>query len=274
MTKEAHSATYTSARPSMSASGKPSHGRSVLAPTPSASASVLSAAQIRTLNRDTWIATLEPSLKREIILRGRLRTCPARSLLYSSGSPPSGFFAVLSGEIRLEHVTRSGKFAVYRSMGPGDTFGMLSELDASPRFSDARAVNDTTVMNLTHADCQDLLRNWPGAREAFLAYICANLHKILDLLVEQQSTPPRAQIASILISIFSRGVNDPSAPPKLTQETLAAMAGVSRQTASKVLHEFRDMGLISMNYGKVRALDVQRLQQIATPEHGVPLVRG
>jgi CRP-like cAMP-binding protein len=33
---------------------------------------------------------------------------------------------------------------------------------------------------------------------------------------------------------------------KLTHEPLAAMAGVSRQTTSKVVHEFRELGLIAM----------------------------
>ena len=250
----------------LQSSTKAGHRRSTSSPDSRGGA--VTSAHLRILNRDPWLAGLEPGLRQEIVQRSRVRSHAAQSLVYASGSPPSGFFAVLSGEIRLEHVTRSGKFAFYHSMGVGGTFGLLSELDASPRFSDARAVTDTTVMNLTHADCQDLLRNWPGAREAFLAYICANLHKTLDLLVEQHSMPPRAQIAGILISIFSRDVDDPATPPKLTQETLAAMAGVSRQTASKVLHEFRDMGLITMNYGKVKPLDVHRLQEIATPDHG------
>jgi len=245
---------------------KPAHRRSV--PSIASRECGVTAAHLRVLNRDPWIAGLEATLKQEIVRRSHVRHYPPRSLLYSSGSPASGFFAVLSGEVRLEHVTRSGKFAFYHSMRAGGTFGLLSELDASPRFSDARAVTDTTVMNLPHADCQDLLRHHPGAREAFLAYICGNLHKTLEMLVEQQSTPPRAQIAGILISIFSRVGEDSAAAPKLTQETLAAMAGVSRQTASKVLHEFREMGLITMNYGKVMPLEVGRLQEIATLDHG------
>lgn len=223
----------------------------------------VTSAQLRVLERSRWFAGLPAGLKQEIVRRSIVRRHPARSLLYASGAPASGFYAVLAGEVRLEHVARSGKFAFYHSVGPGGMFGMLSELDGTPRFSDARAQGDATVMNLSHANCQDLLRHQPAARDAFVAYICENLHTTLDMLVEQHSAPPRAQVASILVSIFSRDAQDQRELPKLTHEAMAAMAGISRQTASKVLHEFRAQRLIEMQYGQVRPLDLARLQEIS-----------
>lgn len=231
-----------------------------------ASASASSGAtpsQLRVLERNRWFAGLPPDLKQEVVRRATVRRHPARSLLYTSGGPPSGFYAVLAGEVRLEHVARSGKFAFYHSVGPGEMFGMLSELDGTPRFSDARAMGETTVLNLSHAHCQELLRHHPAARDAFVAYICENLHTTLDMLVEQHSAPARAQIASILVAIFSRDAADQRELPRLTHEAMAAMAGISRQTAGKVLHEFRAERLIEMQYGKVRPLDLARLQEIA-----------
>lgn len=228
-----------------------------------ASASGLTPAQARVLEREPWFARQAPRLKKEIVQRCIVRTYPARSLLYTAGSSPGGFYVVLAGEVRLEHVSRAGKFAFYQGIGPGGSFGMLSELDGSPRFSDARAGADTKVLHLPHADCQHLLRDFPGAQDAFLQYICGSLHTTLDILVEQHSAPPRTQIASILMSVFSRDAIDGGEPPKMTQETMAAMAGVSRPTAGKVLHEFRTMGLIEMQYGRIRPLDLAGLQEIA-----------
>lgn len=229
----------------------------------SAGAGGLSAAQARVLEREPWFARQAPGLKKEIVQRCLVRTYPARSLLYTAGSPPGGFYVVLAGEVRLEHVSRAGKFAFYQGIGPGGSFGMLSELDGSPRFSDARAGADTTVLHLPHTQCQQLLHHHPGARDAFLQYICGSLHTTLNILVEQHSAPPRTQIASILVSVFSRDPDEGRALPKLTQETMAAMAGVSRQTAGKVLHEFQSMGLIQMCYGRISPLDLARLQEIA-----------
>jgi CRP-like cAMP-binding protein len=93
--------------------------------------------------------------------------------------------------------------------------------------------------------------------------LCESLHVTLNMLAEQHSAPPRGQLAGILVSIFSHEGEEGRELPKLTQGALAAMAGISRQTTAKVLHEFRALGLVQMQYGKMRPLDLGRLQEIA-----------
>jgi CRP-like cAMP-binding protein len=219
--------------------------------------------KLAVLERNAWFAALAPALKHELLSRAIVRRFAAHSLIYAAGSAPSGFYAVLSGEVRLEHSAKSGKFAFYQALGPGDFFGLLSELDASPRFSDARAWADTTVLQLPHAECQHLYRTDAAAREAFVALICENLHTTLAILVEEHTAPPRAQIANILLSVLDRESDDHAEQPKLTHEAIAAMAGISRQTTSKVMHEFRELGLIAMQYGKVSVLDLAGLRDVA-----------
>ena len=218
---------------------------------------------IRVLETNGWYAKLAPDLKAEIVLRANVRHYKAGTLLYRTGAAASGFYIVISGEVGLEHLSRSGKFAFYHSHGPGALFGMLSELDDSPRFSDARALKDSRILQVPHVECQDMIRRLPAMYPAFVAMMCEHLHTTLAMLVEQHSAPPRAQVAGILVNLASRRVDGQHEATSLTHETMAAMAGISRQTAAKVLHAFRDEGLIDLQYGKVRPLDLRRLQQIA-----------
>ncbi|WP_213957849.1 Crp/Fnr family transcriptional regulator [Variovorax sp. dw_954] len=220
-------------------------------------------ARMRVLERSSWFAALPPALKREMMERAVVRRCAARSLIYAAGAAPSGLYAVLSGEVRLEHSARSGKFAFYQGLRAGDFFGLLSELDQSPRFSDARAWTETTVLQLPHAEFQSLYRTSAPAREAFVALICENLHTTLGILVEEHSAPPRSQIAHILLTLSNQEPDESREQLKLTHEAIAAMAGVSRQTTSKILHEFRQLGLIAMQYGQLSVLDTARLRAIA-----------
>jgi len=214
------------------------------------------------IQRNEWFTRLGADLQSEFVRRSVTRHYAPGTLIYATGSAPNGYHIVLRGEVRLEHYAKSGKIAFYQSLRPGDGFGLLSELDRSPRFSDARSWGDTSVMQLPHEALQDLYRRDPQAREAFVALICANLHTTLGMLVESHSAPPRAQIASILVATSSRNADDPRGQPKLTHEAVAALAGVSRPTASKVLHELRDLGLIALQYGKVSVLDLAGLQKI------------
>ena len=64
------------------------------------------------LQRNPWFAALDPALQQQILNRMVLRRYAARRLIYAAGSASSGCYFVLSGEVRLEHLTRSGKFAL------------------------------------------------------------------------------------------------------------------------------------------------------------------
>ena len=48
---------------------------------------------------------------------------------------------------------------------------------------------------------------------------------------------------------------------KLTHEQLAALAGTSRETTTKILGEFADLGLVSLGRGRVNILDPQQLRR-------------
>jgi len=221
------------------------------------------AQQLRVLLRNPWFGKLPTGLRDDILARSVVRRFKAHSLVYATGSPSSGLYCVLSGEVRLEHHAASGKYAFYHAMPPGEFFGMLSELDGTPRFSDARAATDSAVLLLPHAELQQLYRRSAEARDAFVAFLCLNLHDTLRMLVEQHSAPPRTQIAHVLVTLFSHEAEPRGSSPKLTQETLAALAGVSRQTTNKVLREFRERGLVSTQYGKVAPVDLAALGELA-----------
>lgn len=226
----------------------------------------ISATAVAALERDAWFSGLSAELKSEILRRAVSRRVHARGMVYGAADPPTGMFAVLSGEVRLLHYTPSGKFAFYKIMHPGDVFGLLSELDGLPRFSDATAALDSVLLHLGHAEVQALYRENPAARDAFVDLICRNLRTTLSMLVEEHTSRPLMHVAQILVSIFSR---EPAADGshKLTQEAVAAMAGISRQTASKVLHELQSDGLIRVQYGKIEPLDLDALSELTRSEH-------
>lgn len=229
------------------------------------------------LQRNPWFAALDPALQQQILGRMVLRRYAARRLVYAAGSSAGGCYFVLSGEVRLEHLSRSGKFAFYQSTRAGGIFGLLSSMDGSPRFSDARTWAETTLLHLPHADVLDLYQHHPAAREAFVALLCRQLHDTLDILVEEHSLPPRQQIANILVALLGRPAaaaeeaverSGAADADKLTHEAIAAMAGVSRPTVAKVLHEFRERGLVTTQYGRVRLADAKGLKTVA--EGGEP----
>ena len=216
------------------------------------------------LQSDEWFRELPSRLQDDLVGRCAVRKVPAWARVYSAGDGPAGMFAVLSGEIRLVQHSQSGKYAFYSLMRPGAWFGALSELDGRARFTDAIASTDTTLLQLGHAAFQSMYREDATARDAFVGLLCRNLRTTLSMLVEHHSLPPRQQVAQILISAFTRpgAAQAPDTGLDLTQEALAAMAGVSRQTVNKVLHEFCEEGLVRLEYGRILPVDLAALDAV------------
>lgn len=223
---------------------------------------------MQVLRTGDWFRSLPPRLQLAMVERSTERRVPAWARVYSAGDSPAGMFAVLSGEIRLVQHSVAGKYAFYSLMRPGDWFGALSELDGRPRFSDAIASTATTVLQLGHAAFQEIYAKDPQARDAFVGLLCRNLRTTLSMLVEHHSLPPRQQLAQILISAFTRpdAARPPDAGLDLTQEALAAMAGVSRQTVNKVLRQFDREGMVRLRYGRIMPVDLQALDAIVRQE--------
>lgn len=224
----------------------------------------LTKSRLEVLRSDEWFGELAPRLQQDIVGRCVIRKVPAWARVYSAGDGPAGMFAVLSGEIRLVQHSQSGKYAFYSLVRPGAWFGALSELDGRARFTDAIASTDTTLLQLGHAAFQSMYREDDAARDAFVALLCRNLRTTLSMLVEHHSLPPRRQVAQILVSAFTRpdAAQPPGAGLDLTQEALAAMAGVSRQTVNKVLHQFCEEGLLRLEYGRILPVDLGALDAV------------
>jgi len=222
------------------------------------------AEHLAVLHRDNWFRSLSPGLQKEILRRSVIRHYAAGALIYAAGDDPGGAFAVIAGEVRLLHYSPGGKYSFYVIFQPGEWFGALSEMDGQPRFSDATATLDSALLHLGHDAFQTLFHHNDEAREAFTALLCQSLRTTLTMLTEGQASAPRTHIAQILVSVYSRAkLSGPESVPKLTHEALAAMAGVSRQTVSKILRQFQNDGLVQLKYGRVVPVNIRALSEIS-----------
>ncbi len=218
---------------------------------------------LRVLEDDDWFHNIPPHLHDRILRDGVVRKYPAGSLIYSAGDPPGGIFGVLSGEVRLVNYSSQGKFVYYTIVGPGHWFGILSDLDGMPRFSDARVGPDSMIFSLSHFAVKRLLSEEREAPSAFLLLVC---HATSDG-AQRGRRQARGLAASsdhpeaLAVCMSNpRMAGSPAGATYVTQEALAAMVDLSRQTVSKVLRGLQAEGLIDLRYGQVRPTDIPRLQ--------------
>jgi CRP-like cAMP-binding protein len=76
-----------------------------------------------------------------------------------------------------------------------------------------------------------------------------------------KSVPQRVASTLITLSGQNRRRGLPSRGPvvALTHEQVAALAGTSRETATKVLGDFADRGLIRLARGRITLVDINKI---------------
>jgi CRP/FNR family cyclic AMP-dependent transcriptional regulator len=223
---------------------------------------------LRLLGRDPWFASLDPGLAESMLSLAVERKYRANEIVYSVNDPPSGVYAVLSGGVRLSQYTRSGKHILFSTFSPGTWFGLISEFDGLPRPHNAVTAEPTRLLHLSSAAFRELVsRDW---RHCFDMARCLVVlfRGTLELLQELRSLPYPARVAQTLLAIsdheIARGGCD--IDPRVTQDDLAAMVGVTRQTISRLLTEWESLGLVDRGYGRIRLLDLPGLARISERE--------
>ncbi|MGC9539608.1 Crp/Fnr family transcriptional regulator [Streptomyces sp. UG1] len=200
-----------------------------------------------------------------------MKTYSAGEILHTPQQPSEVLFILKRGRVRIFRVSADGRALTCAIISPGTIFGEMALLGQRMYDNFAEALDDVTVCVMSRADVHRFLLS--DARIA--ARITEILgHRVADL--EQRlsdsvfkSVPQR--IAATLTTLAARAGTPTgrllamARHPQiaLTHEQLAALAGTSRETTTKVLHDFADRGLLRLARGRITVLDPERLNDAA-----------
>ena len=191
-----------------------------------------------------------------------MRQLTPGELLYSPPQPIETLFILKQGRVRIFRVSPDGRALTTAILTPGTIFGEMLLLGQQMHDNFAEALDKVTVCVMTRADVHRFLLS--DAR------ISARISEILGNRVTQlerrlsdtvfKSVPQRVATTLCLLAdqeprrLLGRGIQI-----QLTHEQVAALAGTSRETTTKILNEYAVQGLIRLGRGRVTILDLPRL---------------
>lgn len=224
------------------------------------------AAMITTLRKDAWFASLRPEMTELMISMSLERRYSPGQVVYSTNDAPSGMFGVVSGCIRLSQFTPGGKHVLFGAFHAGVWFGLISEFDGLPRPHTAIAVEPTVLLHLPSRAVREIMSSdWRNAFDLGRCVV-ALYRRTLDILSNLRSLEYPARVAQTLLAMSDHAlvVREPEAAPRVTQDDLASLVGVTRQTIHRLLSDWESRGWVARGYGRVRLLDSAALTAIAT----------
>ena len=213
---------------------------------------------VRRLSRDPWFGSI-PAAHRELLL-GQLRQRQTHDgeRIYSVGGPPDGLFVVIDGEVRLVSYPREGKQVLLLVLTPPSWFGEVSVLDEGPRPNEAISVGAALIGHVAQADFEKLARKAPGLYRDVGVLSCRHQRISLRWMGLMVSQSPPMRLAMLLLRA-------PRATPRgqptlhMSQEDLAGMIGISRQSLNKTLKRLQAQRMIELQYGRIIVTDEEKL---------------
>ncbi|MGH8775291.1 MAG: Crp/Fnr family transcriptional regulator [Jiangellaceae bacterium] len=209
---------------------------------------------------------LAPAEMDAIAAAAPMRTYAAGEMLYSPHNPVETLFILKSGRVRIFRVSADGRALTTAIITPGTIFGEMILLGQHMYDSFAEALDESVVCVMSRADVYRWLLSDPRIAARIAEILGKRLAEMERRLSDSvfKSVPQRvaATLATLAEQQRRFGVVSRAPVVVLTHEQLAALAGTSRETATKVLGDFAERGLIRLGRGRITVLDPTQMNAI------------
>ncbi len=198
------------------------------------------------------------------------RTLASGDSLFLKGSAPDALFGVVRGALRVSVAAANGREAVIAMLEAGHWFGEVSLLVGQERVYDSFATETTDVAVVSAHDFHQLIAQHADVHMAFTKLVCQRLRQALVWIDDVILMPLPVRLAHRLLTLdakdadASTGSDGDTQVLGVSQEDLAFMLGVSRQSVNRQLKLWEEQGILRVDYRRIVLLDRALLQQQVT----------
>ncbi len=191
----------------------------------------------------------------------------AGKAVFYAGDSADFLFVIAAGKVKLTRHSLSGQDVLLEILAPGDVFGALALLGDTNYPDTAAALTQVCVLRIDAQAFRSILLRYPTVGIAALQELAARLHLAQETIRQLSAFPVERRIASILLGLGSK-VGAPSAEGLLLQipfsrQELAAMAGATVETASRVISKLEQAGVVRSGREWIAIADLKRLAAVA-----------
>ncbi len=182
------------------------------------------------------------------------------SALYNMDDPGRAVFTVRSGLVKLIQYLPNGDQRIVRLLKQGDTLGLEAVLDQPYRHT-ALTMQDTLACRIPATSIHQLNARTPRLYGQLMRRWQLSVDRADEWLTFLSTGTARARIARLFLYMKEEAA-DPVCQ-LFGREEVAAILGITSETASRLITELRRDGILVPLPGNRFRCDVARLQDIA-----------
>jgi CRP-like cAMP-binding protein len=171
-------------------------------------------------------------------------------VLFFAGDTGDNWYRIEEGLLKVSLVSRSGSERILAFFGPGAIVGELSMIDGQPRSASVVAVRDAALSFISHDVFEDFAVERPEIYKSLVMLLATRLRETDAAIAAGSFLPLRGRVALTLLELAQDFGQDVGAGrivirQKFGQSDLAAMAGIARESVSRILNDWKRRKLLS-----------------------------
>ena len=213
-----------------------------------------------------WLAVLQTAERQAAVDHIQVTDALPGDYVCRIGRPVTYWFGVVEGLLKMSTDGEDGQPMTFTGIPPGGWFGEGTVLKRESYRYNIQALRKSIVAGLPVDTFHWLLDHSIGFNRFVMNQLNERLGQFIAAREIDRMNNPDLRVARSLASLFNPvlypGVGEVL---RITQQELAYLVGLSRQRVNEALSSLQEQGIIRVEYGGLRILDLQALRSNVFP---------
>ena len=208
--------------------------------------------------------TLSFSQIKQLCIISGFKTAKKAETIYFSASDAPRIFLLKKGNIKIVSVDEEGNESIKEILQKGDLFGELSlENDLNVNEYAKVLTNEVSICSFLVSDFEDLMLRNPALALSYTKFVGLRMKRFKNNYSNLISKDAKSRLLNFLKEWAEKegkfDGNKVSFDNYLTQTDIAQIICTSRQTATQLMNELEEKGLIYYNRKEILIEDIRKL---------------
>ncbi|WP_346984396.1 Crp/Fnr family transcriptional regulator [Chryseobacterium sp. POE27] len=186
--------------------------------------------------------------------------------IFTDGTIPTGIFYLKTGKVKKYKVDNDGREQIIYIYNTGEFFGYSAILSNESYGDTTQAIENSVIAFISKEDFLKILDQSVVFSRLLLKSLSHEFSVMANLMTVLSQRTVRERVALSLLILHKKyhsNIPEEHVYISLSRTDLANMVGTANETLARILHDFRQDGLIVMDGRKIQLTDLKQLIHIA-----------
>lgn len=206
------------------------------------------------------LRSLGPEDLQQLLADGREHRAKKGETLLQQGDKGDFLIILLEGQARVTVYTANGREIVLEYAVPGSVLGEIALIDGGVRSASVITMEPVRYLTLARPIFERVIATNHGIALRLMRELAMRLRLANDTIETDRAYGAAPRLARFLLRLLK---NTDTNIIALSQTELAMFAGISRENINRQLALWQQAGIVELEHGKIRVIDVDPLEEIA-----------